>query len=244
MNIFFELHSDLPQEGPGSDESTLRALHAIPNISSRLSILDIGCGPGRQTITLAKHTKGNIIALDNHQPFLDELSRRATVAEVADRIQTVNQSMMEMNFDPGSFDLIWSEGALYIMGFENGLTCCKKFLKPGGFMAVSEIAWLKDSPPEEIKLFFEREYPSIKSIDENKQIITNAGYSLITSFILAESDWWDGYYLPLEKRITMLRKKYADDNDVLDFLDESQLEIDLFRKYSEYYGYVFFVTHL
>jgi ubiquinone/menaquinone biosynthesis C-methylase UbiE len=35
--------------------------------------LDIGCGLGMQTIELAKLSKGQIDALDNHQPFLDQL---------------------------------------------------------------------------------------------------------------------------------------------------------------------------
>ena len=36
-------------------------------------ILDIGCGPGMQTIELAKLSDGHIDALDNHQPFLGQL---------------------------------------------------------------------------------------------------------------------------------------------------------------------------
>lgn len=30
-------------------------------------------------------------------------------------------SMFEMDFEPESFDLIWSEGSIYIAGFQTGL---------------------------------------------------------------------------------------------------------------------------
>jgi len=39
----------------------------------------------------------------------------------------------------------------------------------------------------------------------------------------------------------MLRDKYRDDVEAIQLLDESQLEIDLYRKYSDWYGYVFYI---
>ena len=241
MEIFWELFSDLPQEGPGSDDLTLKAISLIPELPASPAILDIGCGPGRQTMVLAKQTGGTVTALDNHQPFLDEVARRADAAGVSERVVAKACSMTEMDFKENSFDLVWSEGAIYIMGFRNGLESCKRFLKPGGYVAVSELSWYTDEPPSEPRKFWDEGYPGMKSIDQNCRVIEDIGYELITSFTLPDSAWFDGYYTPLEKRILGMREKYAGDKEAIEFLDGTQEEIDIFLEYSFSYGYVFYI---
>ena len=109
MDIFWELHSDLPREGPGDLKSTARAYAAASDLPRQPKILDIGCGPGMQTLDLAKPSQGEIIAIDFHQPFLDELIRRAKNAGLDKHIQARKMSMFEMDFAPEQFDLVWSE---------------------------------------------------------------------------------------------------------------------------------------
>jgi len=102
MEFFYEIFdTSLPRLGPGDDHSTMIALDVLlstrPKLSDdpapvRLRVLDIGCGNGAQTIQLAKHIDGTILAVDNHQPFLDELQRRAEAEGVSDKIQLYLQS--------------------------------------------------------------------------------------------------------------------------------------------------------
>ncbi len=128
MNLFFEIHKDLPREGPGCNSATSEAISQIPNLSSQSKILDVGCGPGMQTLELARKTKGLIIAIDKNQPFLDELTRRVGREGFTERIQVLNMSMKYLKFEDSTFDLIWSEGAIYIMGFQKGLVAWNRFL--------------------------------------------------------------------------------------------------------------------
>jgi ubiquinone/menaquinone biosynthesis C-methylase UbiE len=241
VDIFWEIHSNLPQEGPGSDESTLKALALIPGLPAAPQILDIGCGPGRQTITLAKNISGYITALDTHEPFLEETARRAKAASVAHLITAKKQSMTQMDFAEESFDLIWAEGSIYIMGFQQGLQGWRRLLKPGGFMAVTEATWLTDTPPDKVQKFWDTVYPNMKTRQENISIIHQCRYSLIGSFTLPESAWWDGYYTPLEERIVQLCNKYHDNPEALAYLNQEQEEIDIYREFSHTYGYVFYV---
>ncbi len=240
-SLFFEIHSGLPQEAPGSDESTRRALQLIPNLPQDPIILDIGCGPGRQTLVLAQETGGHITAIDTHQPFLDELKRRAVKAKLADKIITGKCSMAELPFADGSFDLIWSEGAIYVMGFAEGLRAWRRLLKPGGYVAVTEVNWLNDNPPKRLAAWWRQEYPGITTIDRSKVIIAECGYELIGSFALPETDWSENYYGPLQERIFKLRVTYTGNSDAQAFLDTQQHEIDLYEQYGGYYGYVFYV---
>jgi ubiquinone/menaquinone biosynthesis C-methylase UbiE len=242
MNIFWEIHSNLPREGPGDSASTARAFAAITNLPSHPKILDIGCGPGMQTLDLARLSQGEIIAIDFHQPFLDELARRAKEAALEKQIQARKMSMHEMDFAPELFDLVWSEGAIYIMGFEQGFKTCRPFLKRGGYMAVTEASWFAPDPPQEALGFWRVAYPRMGTISENLQKIERQGYQLVDHFPLPDSSWWEGYYNPLAERVAMLRKKYAGNPEAQSSLDEELAEIALFRKYSSYYGYEFYIA--
>jgi len=244
MDIFFELHQDLPREGPGDNPSTRKALALLANLPPQPLILDIGCGPGMQTVELARCTNGKIIAIDTHQPFLEKLKQRAQGEGVSDKITAINMSMFALDFEARSFDAIWSEGAIYIMGFEHGLRTCQPLLKPGGYVAVTEVSWLRPQPPSEVQTFWAAEYPSMRTVEENLEIVRAAGYREIGHFVLPSSAWWEGYYTPQETRIAMLRTKYRDDMEATQLLDVSQLEIDLYRKYSDWYGYVFYVAQV
>lgn len=243
MDIFFEIHKDMPREGPGSYQSMLRALSLLKYLPANPSILDVGCGPGTQTIALTKETGGKVIAVDTHQPFLDRLKQQAHEAGLAQHIEAVNMSMSALEFPEGSFDLIWSEGAIFIMGFAEGLRAWRPLVKFGGYLAVSEITWLKPDPPDECKQYWDRECPGMKPVEENLQLVRKAGYELVDHFVLPDSDWWDEYYTPMGKRIAMLREQYAGDPEAIELLDASDLEMDIHRKYSAWYGYVFYLAH-
>jgi SAM-dependent methyltransferase len=240
MNFFFEVHNDLPREAPGNNQSTKRAFKMVRNLKPDLKILDIGCGPGRQSIELARNHGCHVTALDNHQPFLDKLNRKAENEKLTDRITTVNASMFDMKFSPASFDLIWSEGAIYIYGFEKGLRDWKKFLTEGGYIVVSELSWLTPEMPQEPKEFWDKEYPAMKSVNGNLKIADECGYSVAGVFIIPDSGWED-YYGPVEKRIQNLREIYGDNPEANKVFDNETAEIALYRKYGEYYGYVFYI---
>ena len=240
-NMFWEIHRDIPREGPGDDKSTRKALQMLTNIPIQANVLDVGCGPGMQTIELARNLDGKIVALDNHQSFLDVLNRSAEENGMINKITPVNGSMFSMDFEQHSFDLIWAEGSVYIIGFERGLKEWSKYLKQSGFIVVTEISWLKKDIPEEPKTFWETNYPEMQSISRNIKTIEDLGFRPIGHFILPESSWWENYYFPLEKRICSLRQQYKDGDRANKELDEAQYEINLYRRYSQYYGYVFYL---
>ena len=241
FEIFLEVQSGLPRQGPGSNESTLKALSYCTELPKEPAILDIGCGPGMQTICLAQALNCNITAIDTTEEYLDKLRQRAQDANLSDRITILNQDMNELAFEKESFDLIWAEGSAYIMGFENALSCWKQFLKPGGYIAISELVWLDPDPPTELFQFYQNEYPPMKNIESNLSIVRSSGYELLGNFTLPDSNWWDDYYTPLKAKLPELTEKFREDAEALGIVNMTRLEIEMRRLYPECYGYEFFI---
>jgi ubiquinone/menaquinone biosynthesis C-methylase UbiE len=241
IEYIYELCEALPRSGPGDNESTRRAFNSIPQFQTTPFILDIGCGQGMQTIELAKISNGKVIALDIHQAFLDLLMEQARKCRVAKKIIPKNISMLDMDFEEKTFDIIWSEGALYFMGFQNGLKRCHQFLRNKGYLAVTELVYTVSDPPPQVMEYFEDEYPDIKNIGENIETIKEEGFSLISNFTLPESSWLNNYYLPMENELPRLVRKYQGNEVALTVFEGFRNEVDFYRKYSRYFGYEFFI---
>ncbi|MBN2602660.1 MAG: class I SAM-dependent methyltransferase [Candidatus Thermoplasmatota archaeon] len=238
--IFFDIHKDLPRQGSGRDEYTQKAFEMIPKIKNP-KILDIGCGPGLQTIKLAKLSDGEIIGIDIHQPYIDQLEKNVKKHSLNQRVKTINKSMFDMDFQEGHFDIIWAEGSIFIIGFEQGLKDWKKFIKPNGYLAVHEMTWIKNNPPKEIYDYWQQVYPAISTIDKNLKIIDKCGYKILGHFALPEDAWWEFYYDPLQNRLKDMKVKYMNNPEGLELIAEEEKEIDLFIKYNKWYGSVFYV---
>ena len=189
---------------------------------------------------LARLSGGNVIGLDTHQPYLDELQKKIEKKGLSDRMKAQKGSMFKMDFPGGYFDIIWAEGAIYIIGFERGLKEWRRFIKPRGFLVVHEMCWLQPSPPKEIQDYWMAVYPGIMTIPNNLELIPERGYRVIGHFPLPDDAWWVEYYSPLEKRLNKLREKYRDDHKAMTVIEEEQREIDLYWKYHAWYGSVFF----
>jgi SAM-dependent methyltransferase len=239
--FFYQIFESLPRQGPGCAEATRKAWSLLPAVPQNANVLDVGCGSGTQTRDLASLTSGMITAVDNHQPFLDAIDAWSHKAGMADRIKTVCASMDALPFGKESFDLIWSEGAIFIVGFEQGLALWKPLLKKGGYMVVSDADWFEPTPPAELVQWWEQMGEVPVSEDVMKERVKGAGLHLIATFRLPDADWWESYQGPMLARITELRKTHGQDPACAPILDSLEHEAEMYRKYKRYYGYTFFI---
>jgi SAM-dependent methyltransferase len=240
MNYFLDIYGNLPRAGPGSDELTRRAFAMMTLLPEAPRILDVGCGPGPQTVELLRICSGSVVALDFLPQMIDRTIAAANAAGVADRLETVVQDMTEMTFPESSFDVVWSEGAIYNMGFQTGLGKFKSLVKPGGYVAVSEAVWLKPHPPAEAVEFW-RDYPEIDTIAAKLEVIQSTGFELMGHFVFPESAWTDQYYDPMERRIAEKEAAWSGIPEAEAVLKEVRRELSVFRNYSDYFGYAFFI---
>jgi SAM-dependent methyltransferase len=247
FRLLVDLHRDGPRQGPGSDAETLRALELTRlDRAAGLRVADIGCGTGASTLVLARQLPAaEIVAVDLFPEFLEVLQSRAKQAGLAGRIKTLAASMDALPFEPGSLDLIWSEGAIYNIGFAAGLAAWRPFLRPGGMLAVSEITWLAPDPPEEIRQHWHGEYSEIATAAEKIATLEQAGYDLVGFFVLPEACWLDHYYDSLAQRLPAFLERHARGLHAAE-ADEiaagERREADLYRRYREWFSYGFSIA--
>lgn len=230
----------MPRQGPGSDEQTRRALEFI-TIPDGAPIADMGCGTGTQTLALARHTSGNIHALDLLPAMIDGLNERIAKNGLRKRVTTYVGSMDNPPFQGRKFDLIWAEGSIYNIGFENGFRQWRELLLPGGYIAVTETCWLTHRRPEDTG-YIDANFPEIDTISGKLRVIEEAGYEPVAHFILPSECWTDEYFEPAEARLEEFLRERGDDPRVVEFARYMRDEIDHYHRNGTTFGYVFFIA--
>lgn len=242
MEEIFKLYEGLARQGPGSYMATRRALCSVEaQLPDQPRILDIGCGAGAQTLALAELINGSITAIDIYQPFIEQLLKSISGRKLKATINCLNQDMRSLSFPEQSFNLIWSEGSIYLIGFETGLNDWKRLLKSSGFIVVSEISLFSENPNRAVTQYWQKYYPEIKSIDENLEIIEKLEFEIIDYFNLTADSWWSNYYEPLLQRIDQFNRFGDIHHRMQKVIAETLEEIDMFKKYSDQYGYEFYI---
>lgn len=183
---------------------TIKAYKSLPKIEHP-RILDVGCGTGVPTVELARISGGNITALDDNENSLNMLKAKIKAWELDNQVTVINDSIFTMDFPEESFDIIWAEGSVFVMGFENSIKNWRRFLKSDGFLVMHD-----DS----------------KDKDKKLELVKKHGYRLIDEFELSHQLWWDEYYKPLEKLIKTFKDKHIDDQNLINELNKDQMEID------------------
>jgi SAM-dependent methyltransferase len=243
LELIIDLHKNSERQGPGSEKDTLRALDILQlPADQNLKVADLGCGSGGQTLTLAQNLNGQITAVDLFPEFLNELKEKSQNLGLSEKIITLEKSIDDLPFKKEEFDLIWSEGAIYNIGFENGLKKWKDYLKVGGYLAVSEITWITPSRPKEIEDFWNAEYPEIATASHKIKQLEDNGFVLAGYFYLSEDSWLETYYKPLQERFEAFLQRHNNSELARKVVADNQAEIDLYQKFKAYYSYGFYMA--
>ncbi|MCL2923443.1 MAG: class I SAM-dependent methyltransferase [Trichodesmium sp. MAG_R04] len=241
LRLIYEYYSTIERQGPGSPEVTIKALSFIDNLTDESKIADIGCGTGAQTMAIANNTSGNITAMDLSPIFIDIFNINSHKLNLQNRVNGIVASMDNLPFQNEELDLIWSEGAIYNIGFERGINEWYKFLKKGAFLTVSEASWFTQERPVEINDFWNNEYPEIDTIPNKVTQMQKAGYIPIATFVMPENCWTEYFYAPQVSAQEKFLQKYVGNKTAEELVENKRHEAKFYDKYKDFYGYVFYI---
>ena len=239
IEALIELHRGLERQGPGDTDFSNYIISQIPEIPANPRIADIGCGAGVGALFLAKKFGSKVRAVDFSRQFLEELEVRSKQQGIEHLIETIECDMGNLNWEPATIDLLWSEGAAYCITFEGALKAWRPFMAPNGIAVISEMNYFTGEVPQPVQGFMQKVYPAINTEQENCDKIQSSGFTVLGTYRLPSKAWWDNYYGPLRKNIASL--KNSNDSVMQSVISETEEEMKYFEKYDTFYGYSFYV---
>lgn len=241
LSAFKELYGGLPRQGPGDAEATLAALRCVSGLPETPRVLDAGCGSGASTLVLAQALPRSIIVgIDTLEPLLERLKASARAEGLDAQIETRCISMETV--DVSEFDLIWSEGAVYSLGVDVALRHWVNSLACGAHVVFSEACWFAAPDERDATLvdYWREEYPQMRDEAGVAALIdTLGGYEVLATLRLGRDTRMQSFYGPLARRCDHLRTGAS--GSMLQVIAMAEREIEIFRRYSDCFGYTFFV---
>lgn len=249
MAALIELHRGLERQGPGDADFSFQILSNLTSLPPKPRIADLGCGAGAGALLLAKHYQCEVAAVDSSSVFLEDLVARAKQANLEHWITPIQADMGKLEWPAASIDLLWSEGAAYNLGFEQALKRWRPLLAHNGIAVVSELSWFtedvpegvpKDVPkdvPEPAIAYWQNAYPTMGTEAENRARASRSDFTVLSTHRLPNRAWWVNYYDPLHHRMQQIEITPT----IQSVIDETETEIELFERFSDFYGYTFYV---
>jgi SAM-dependent methyltransferase len=111
-------------------------------------LLEVGCGVGITPCHAAQTLGCSIVAVDLSERMIGWARRRARRLGLEDRISFAAADAQALPFADGSFDAVICESVLaFVPDPARALAEYTRVARPGGYVGVTEGAWLKAPPP-------------------------------------------------------------------------------------------------
>lgn len=240
FSMIADFFKRIDRQGPGGDWETRLAASLIPDFKRKIRIADIGCGKGSQTFVLADEYDAEIDAVDLLSEMTESIKKQCKEKNLEDCVHPIQASMDALPFQQNTYDLIWAEGSIFIMGYEKGLQYWHQFLKPGGYVAVTDCSWLNNNRPKNMS-WIKDNLPEIDTIEHKIEQMSAAGYEPYAHFILPETCWTKNYYEPMAPAMEDFLQDHKHSAATQSFVNRLKEEIAYYEENKEYFGYVFYI---
>lgn len=243
LDALAAFYKRLPRQSPGSDQESNRALMKVrPFLPEKPLVADMGCGTGTVSrFLLARLYNASVQGVEVLPGLADAYNRTMDDYMLSDRARAICAPLDATGIEEGSLDLIWAEGSVFNVGFEEGLLSWRDLLKTGGCVALTDTVWFDPTERPVDPEWLEMTQPDICTLDEKKEWMKALGYEVLDAFILPAECHIDNYYAEIQKVLPFYFDRYKDNRSAMMLYKSLRYEISFFNRYSHMYGYAFFI---
>ena len=224
---------------PAGSECTLAAgRFAAVHPASR--VLDLGCGYGEGACTMAREFRCKVTAVDISSENIEFARSRSVDTGVSHLIDFSCADIFACDYSTNPFELILAEGGvLSFIGRRRGLQMIRPWLTMRGWLAFSDLTFLGDRVPDEVKTIFEDQTYHYESEKGYRDLIRECGFDMQFMSLVPPSGW-DNYYAHMARRLEDEKGFFADRRIKLAF----HREIDVFYRLEgfRYAAYLFCIV--
>jgi SAM-dependent methyltransferase len=239
IRALIELHRGLKRQGPGDADFSDFIISQIPDLPANPRIADIGCGTGEGALFLADKFRSTVRAVDVSREFLDELEDRARERGLDHLVEAIQCDMAHLDWAPETIDLLWSEGAAYLLTFKGALKAWRPLMAANGIAVISEISYFTSDVPESVRIYWQNAYPAMGTEAENANHANSSAFEVLGIHRLPSAAWWDNYYAPLKEKMNFFQR--SEDSMMQTVIKETEEEMTLFGQHAKHFGYSFYI---
>jgi len=224
---------------PAGIECTLAAAR-FAGINPASRVLDMGCGYGEGACNLACEFRCRVTAIDISRENIEFAKEHAVSRNVSHLVSLKSQDILTADFSKEPFELILAEGGvLSFISRRKGLELASQWLTTRGWLAFSDLTFLSDKVPDEVRGIFDDQKYHYESESSYRTLVSEAGFDVCFMSLVPRSGW-DNYYAHMARRLEDERGVFADHRIKFAF----HKEIDIFYRLEgfRYVGYLFCIA--
>jgi len=221
---------------PAGKECTIAA-GRFAGVLPSSKVLDIGCGYGDGAINMALEYRCKVKAIDLSLENIEICQKNAEDSGVSHLIQFITADAHTHPFYDEKYDLVLAEGGIFsFLGRKKGLELAYDLLQSRSWLAFSDLIFLNESVPDEVRAIFDDATFHYESEDSYRKLISDAGFDIHYVGLVPQTGW-DNYYAHMARRLEDQKGFFSDKNVKLAF----HKEIDVFYRLEgfRYVGYLF-----
>jgi SAM-dependent methyltransferase len=150
--LYFELQSDFGITKHMGGRKATDELIELCHLEAGQSVLEVGCGIGSTTCYLAGECELLVTSVDISPRMVERARERAKRRGVAARVEFKVADAQQIPFEEARFDAVIDESVTaFVQDKQRALGEYVRVAKPGGYVGLNEVTWVKLPPPELVR---------------------------------------------------------------------------------------------
>ncbi len=179
---YFEFQAEVGLTKHMGGIKTTEELAGLCHLKEGKHVLEVGCGVGLTSVYFAKKYGCKVVGIDLSEGMIEKAKERAEREGVADKTEFRTADAQELPFEDNTFDAVILESVMaFIPDKKKAMKEFVRVTRPGGYVGITEVAWIKEPPAEMKKKMLDFAGSELLTPEGWKQILVDAGLDNIVA---------------------------------------------------------------